>query len=150
MHQTGLAVSEASDLRRQMRAAGASYRVTKNSLARLALADTPFSGLDGLFEGPTAIAYSADPVTAAKVTVDYAKASGKLVVLGGGMPDSVLDVSGVTRLAKLPSLDELRARLVGLLQAPASQLAAVLRAPAGQLARVVSTQAETGEAVPSS
>lgn len=137
IRHSGLTVAEASDLRRQMRAAGAAYRVIKNRLARRALEGTGFTGLTEHFVGPTSIAFSSDPVAAAKVTVEYAKRSGKIVVLGGALGDVLLDPAGVGALASLPSLDALRAKLIGLLQAPAAKLAGVLQAPAGQLARVL-------------
>ena len=144
--QSGLTVSEATDLRRRMRAAGASYKVSKNRLTRLALEGTKFTALKDLLTGPTAIASSDDPVAAAKVCVEFAKSNGKLVVIGGALGEQPLDVAGVTALAKLPSLDELRATLIGVLQAPATKLAAVTQAPAGQLARVMSAYASQGEA----
>ena len=140
-HQTGLTVAESSDLRRQMRDAGAEFKVTKNRLTRLALEGTKFEGIKDLFKGPTAIAVSADPVAAAKVTVEFAKKNDKLVVLGAGFGDEILDVDGVKALASLPSLDELRGKIVGLLQAPATKVAGVLQAPAGQLARVIGAYA---------
>ena len=141
-HQSGMTVAETTDLRRQMRAAGASYRVTKNRLARIALKGTEFESLDSLFTGPTAVAFGSDPVAAAKVAVDYARKSDKLVVIGGGLGPRQLDSAGVETLAKLPSLDELRAKLVGLLQTPATRVATVLQAPAGQVARVLKAHAE--------
>ncbi len=144
--QQGLTVGEANELRRKMRAAGATYRVTKNRLVRIALEDTPYSELADLFSGPIGIAYSADPVAAAKVVVDYAKGNDKLIVLGGGLGEDTLDASGVKALASLPSLDELRAKIVGLLQAPATKVAGVLQAPGGQLARVLGAYAATEEA----
>ncbi len=137
-HQSGLTVSESTDLRSQIRAAGAGYKVTKNRLTRLALEGTKFEGMKDLFTGPTAIATSVDPVAAAKVCVDYADKNSKLVIVGGALGDQALDVEGVKALAKLPSLDELRGKLVGLLQAPATKVVGVLQAPAGQLARVMS------------
>lgn len=143
---SGLNVAEVTTLRRQMRDAGASFRVTKNRLARRALDGTPYAGLADLFTGPTAIAFSADPVAAAKVTVDYAKKNEKLIILGGAMGETALDVEGVKALAALPSLDELRGRLVGLLNAPATKVAGVLQAPAGQLARVLAAHAEQADA----
>ncbi len=143
-HQNGLTVAEATELRRSMRGAGARFKVTKNRLALHALGGTPYEGLRDFFAGPTAIATSADPIAAARATVDYAGKNEKLVVIGGAMGETVLDADGVRRLASLPSLDELRARLVGLLQAPATKVAGVLQAPAGQLARVLSAYAETG------
>ena len=143
---SGLSVSEITDLRNQMRAAGASFKVTKNRLTRLALADTPYAGLADMFTGPTAIAFSEDVVAPAKVAVDFAKKNDKLVVVGGAMGESVLDVDGVKALASLPSLDELRGKIVGLLQAPATKVAGVVQAPAGQLARVLGAHASKGEA----
>ena len=136
-HQHGLTVAEATELRRRMREAGARFRVTKNRLARIALGGTQFEPLADLFTGPTAIAYSGDPVTAAKAVVDFAKKSDKLTIVGGALSGQVLGQDGVEALTKLPSLEELRAMLVGLLQAPASRLPAVLTAPAGSLARVI-------------
>ena len=136
-HYSGLTVADMVDLRGRMRAAEASFRVTKNRLTRLALEGTKFDGLSGLFTGPTAIAFSQDPVAAAKVAADFAKTNDKLVIIGGALGADVLDVDGVKALASLPSLDELRGRLVGLLNAPATKLAGVLQAPAGQVARVI-------------
>ena len=144
--QTGLSVAEVTDLRRQMRTAGATFKVTKNRLARLALKDTPYQELAPLFTGPTAIACSDDPVAAAKVAVKFADKNEKLVILGGGMGDKQLDVAAVKSLAKLPSLDALRSSLIGLLQAPATKVAGVLQAPAGQLARVFGAYGAKGEA----
>ena len=140
--QVGLTVSEVTDLRRRMRDAGANFKVTKNRLARLALAGTEYEPLSSLFKGPTAIAFSQDPVAAAKVAVAFAKANDKLTIVGGAMPGTVLDTAGITALATLPSLDELRGKLLGLLQAPATRIAGVLQAPAGQLARVVQAYAD--------
>jgi len=141
-HQTGLTVAEVTNLRRQMRAAGASFKVTKNRLARLALAGTQFERLSPMFTGPTAIAYSRDPVAAAKVAVEFANRNDKLRIVGGGLGDRELDVEGVKALATLPSLDQLRAKLIGVLQAPASRIAAVLQAPGSQLARVLDAYAK--------
>jgi large subunit ribosomal protein L10 len=141
-HQTGMTVAEATDLRRQMRAAGASFKVTKNRLARLALAGTKFEQLSPMFTGPTAIAFSRDPVAAAKVAVEFANRNEKLRILGGSLGERQLDVQGVKSLATMPSLDELRGKLIGLLQTPAARLAAVLQAPGGQLARVLSAYAK--------
>jgi large subunit ribosomal protein L10 len=143
---SGMTVAEISDLRRQMRQAGASFKVTKNRLTRLALDGTRYKPVGDLLKGPTAIAYSDDPVAAPKVAIDYAKKNEKLVVVGGAMGDTVLDAAGVKALASLPSLDELRAKLVGLLQAPATKVAGVLQAPAAQLARVMGAYASKGEA----
>ena len=127
--QSGLTVAEVSDLRRRMRAGGASYKVTKNRLARLALKGTKFEGIDSLFVGPTAVAVSKDPVAAAKVAVDYAKENEKLTIVGGALGEKVLDAEGVKALATLPSLDQLRGKIIGLIQAPATKIAGVLAAP---------------------
>jgi large subunit ribosomal protein L10 len=135
-HQVGLTVAEATDLRRQMRDAGAVFRVTKNRLARRALDGTPFQHLASLFVGPTAVACSTDPVAAAKVAVKFADDNKKLVILGGALGDQTLDVAGIKTLAALPSLDELRAKIVGMLNTPATRLAAVHQAPPAQLARL--------------
>jgi len=145
-HQNGLTVAEATELRRQMRDAGATFRVTKNRLTKIALDGTAYAPLASLFTGPTAIAYSGDPIAAAKVAVDYAKKNDKLEILGGAMGENVLDPGGVKALASLPSLDELRGTLVGLIQAPATKIAGVLQAPAGQLARVFNAYATRDEA----
>lgn len=145
-HYSGLTVDEINDLRGQMREAGASFKVTKNRLVRLAIADTTYAPLADMFSGPTAIAYSQDVVAAAKVAVNYAKKNEKLVVIGGAMGENVLDPDGVKELAALPSLDELRGKIVGLIQAPATKVAGVLQAPAGQLARVMSAYASKDEA----
>jgi large subunit ribosomal protein L10 len=141
-HQTGLTVDEATVLRRQMRGAGARYRVTKNRLMKRALEGTPFAGLAPLFTGPTAIAFSQDPVAAAKAAVDYANRNTKLTIVGGGLSGQVLDEAAVKALATLPSLDELRSRLIGLINAPATKLARLLQTPGGQLARVLQAHAE--------
>jgi large subunit ribosomal protein L10 len=143
-HQTGLSVAEVTQLRRQVRSAGASFRVTKNRLARRALAGSPFEPLSTLFTGPTAIAFSRDPVAAAKAVVEYANRNDKLTIIGGGLAGQQMDAAGVRELASLPSLDELRGKLIGLLQAPATRLARVLQAPAGQVARVFAAYAESG------
>jgi len=136
-HYTGLTVAELSDLRARMRAAGASFRVAKNRLAVRALKGTPIEGISDLFKGPTGIAVSNDPVAAAKVSAAYAKDNDKLVILGGSVGTTTLDANGVKALATLPSLDELRGKIVGLLVAPATKIAGVVQAPAGQLARVI-------------
>ena len=137
----GLTVAQATDLRRQMGQAGASYKVTKNRLTRLALKGTPFEGLSDLFVGPTAIAYSDDPVAAARIAVGFAEKNDQLDIVGGAIGAQMLDAAGVNSLAKLPSLDELRGRLVGMIQTPATRIAGVLQAPAGQLARVLNAYA---------
>ena len=143
---TGLTVAESTDLRRRMREAGASFKVTKNRLTRLALKGTRFESLSDLFVGETAIAYSSDPVAAARVAVKFAADNQKLVVLGGVLFQQSLDAQGVKNLATLPSLDELRGKLVGMLQTPATRIAGVLQAPGGQLARVLRAHASKGEA----
>jgi large subunit ribosomal protein L10 len=145
-HYSGLTVAEMTDLRGKMRAAGASFKVVKNRLTRLALAETEYEAIADLFKGPTAIAFSKDPVMAAKVAVDYAKTNEKLRILGGSLGTNRLDVDGVKALASLPSLDELRGRLVGMISTPATRIAGVLQAPAGQLARVLNAKAQKDEA----
>src|SRR5215831_3622092 len=136
-HYTGMTVAQMGDLRSRMRAAGASFKVAKNRLAVRALQGTAVEGIAHLFKGPTGIAYSKDPVTASKVAVAYAKDNDKLVILGGSVGATTLDANGVKALATLPSLDELRGKIVGLLVAPATKIAGVVQAPAGQLARVI-------------
>ena len=144
-HYAGLTVKEMGDLRSRMRQAGALFKVTKNRLTRLALKDTRFEPLSDLFRGPTAIAYSDDPVAAAKVSVNYAKKNDKLVVLGGVLNEEIFDADGIKALAILPSLEELRAKIAGLLNAPATKIAQVIQAPGGQVARAISAHAEKGE-----
>ncbi|HEY7765719.1 MAG TPA: 50S ribosomal protein L10 [Aestuariivirgaceae bacterium] len=146
-HNNGITVSQMNDLRSRMRKAGAAVKVAKNRLAMLALDGTDVAGIKDLFKGPTMIAYSSDPVTAPKIVSEFAKGHEKLVVLGGALGTSTLDAKGVKELAELPSLDQLRAKLVGLLQAPATRIAGVLQAPAGQLARVFNAYA-TKDAAP--
>ena len=145
-HYSGLTVADMTDLRGRMREAGASFKVTKNRLTRLALQGTKFEDLSDLMSGPTALAYSTDPVAAAKIAVNYSKDNEKLVILGGVFNGQSLDVDGVNTLAKLPSLDELRGKLVGMIQAPATRIAGVLQAPAGQVARVIGAYGQGGEA----
>ena len=140
--QSGMTVAEVTDLRRKMRDAGASFKVTKNRLARIALKGTQFEKLDGLFKGPTAVAYSRDPVAAAKVATDYARTNDKFQIVGGSLGTQLLDSDGIKALATLPSLDELRGKLIGLIQAPATKIAGVLQAPGGQLARVLAAYAK--------
>jgi len=144
--QSGITVAEASTLRRQMRDAGASYKVTKNRLTRLAPEGTKLEALQSLFTGPTAIAVSEDPVAAAKVCVEFAKRNTKLTVVGGALGKEMLDRVMIENLAKLPSLDELRGKLIGVLQAPATKLAGVTQAPAAQLARVFSAYGSQDQA----
>ena len=141
----GLTVAEVTDLRRRMRAAGVTFKVAKNRLAMLAVDGTPFDGLKPLLKGPTALAWSKDPVAAAKTAVDYAKSNEKFVLVGGALGTLALDVAGVRALAELPSLDNLRAKLLGLISAPATRLAGVLQAPAGQLARVMGAYARAAD-----
>lgn len=141
-HYKGMTVAEITDLRGRMRAAGASFRVTKNTLTQRALDGTPFAPLAPLFKGPTAIAFSKDPTAAPRVVTEFAKKNDKLQIVGGGLSGTLLDPASVKALAELPSLDELRAKLIGLLNAPASRLVGVLQAPAGQLARVLAARAE--------
>jgi len=144
--QSGLTVAEVTELRRRMRAAGAGFKVTKNRLARLAIAGTKFEGLGPMLTGPTAIALSTDPVAAAKVVVEYAKQNEKLKIVGGAFGSQVLDVDGVKSLASLPSIEELRGKIVGILQTPAARLVGVLQAPGGQVARVLAAYARQDEA----
>jgi len=132
----GLTVDQSTDLRNKMREAGASYKVAKNRLAKLALKDTDYVGIDEYLNGPTALAWSEDPVAAAKVAVDFAKSNDKLEIVGGSMGTQVLDEAGVKALASMPSLDELRGKIVGLVNAPATKVAQVVNAPAAKLARV--------------
>ena len=146
-HYSGLTVAEISDLRDRIRESGAKFKVTKNRLTRLALKNTKFEGISNLFSGPTAIAYSNDPVAAAKISVEFAKENNKLIIIGGALGSDILDADGVKALATLPSLDELRGKIVGLMQAPASKIAQVLQAPGGQVARVISAYGEQGEKV---
>lgn len=136
-HYSGMTVAQMSDLRSRMRAGGASFKVAKNRLAMRALDGTPAQAIAHLFKGPTGIATSNDPVSASKIAVAYAKENDKLVILGGVVGTTALDVNGVRALAALPSLDELRGKIAGLLKAPATKLAGLMAAPGGQLARVI-------------
>ena len=145
-HYTGLTVAEMTTLRARMRDVGAGVQVAKNRLVKLALKGTDVEHVADLFQGPTVVAYSSDPVAAPKIAVEFAKGNEKLVILGGAMGTTSLDPEGVKALAALPSLDELRGKLVGLMAAPATQIARVLSAPAGQVARVISAYAEKSEA----
>ena len=133
----GMTVAESSELRQKMREAQAGFKVTKNRIAKLALKGTRFEDLESLFSGPTAVGMSKDPVAAAKTLVDYAKGNSKITIVGGSMDGKVLDLAGVEALAKLPSLDELRGTLVGLIQAPAAKIARIAKAPASKVTRVV-------------
>jgi large subunit ribosomal protein L10 len=132
----GLSVAQSTDLRLKMRDAGAQYKVAKNRLALIALENTQYKPIGDLLKGPTALATSTDPVAAAKVAVDFAKTNDKLEIVGGAMGDTLLDVNGIKALAALPSLDELRATIVGLIQAPASKIARTVSEPGAQLARI--------------
>lgn len=132
----GMTVAQTTALRVKMRDAGASFKVSKNSLAKLAIANTNYAGIDDLLTGPVALATSVDPVAAAKIVVEFAKTNPKLEIVGGAMGSLVLNAEGVTALASMPSLDELRAKLIGLVQAPATKIAQLATAPAGKLARV--------------
>jgi len=132
----GLTVSDAGELRSKMREAGAAFKGSKNRLAKIALKDTQYESLADLLTGPTGLATSTDPVAAAKIAVEFAKANDKLEIVGGAMGDTVLDIDGVKALASLPSLDEIRGTLVGLVQAPATKIAQLSTAPAAKLARV--------------
>ncbi|SON55047.1 50S ribosomal protein L10 [Hartmannibacter diazotrophicus] len=145
-HYQGLTVSQLQTLRVQMKEAGGSVKVAKNRLVKLALQGTDAEHISDLFTGPTVIAYSADPVAAPKVASDFAKANDKFVILGGAMGATNLNPDGVKALATLPSLDELRAKLVGMIQTPATRIAGVVQAPAGQLARVFGAYAKKDEA----
>ena len=140
-HYLGLTVAEMTDLRGKLREQGAQLQVVKNTLAQKALQGTAGEAGDALFKGPVAIAFAPDPVSAAKVATQYAKDNDKFTVVGGLMGQQVLDKAAVTSLASLPSLDQLRGKIIGLLQAPATKVAGVLQAPAGQLARVMGAYA---------
>jgi large subunit ribosomal protein L10 len=137
----GLTVDQSTDLRNKMRDAGAQFKVAKNRLALLALDGTRYKPIGDLLTGPTALATSSDPVAAAKVAVDFAKTNDKLEIVGGAMGDTVLDVNGIKALAALPSLDELRGTIIGLIQAPASKIARTVAEPGAQLARIFSAYA---------
>ena len=140
-HNLGLTVAEMTDLRGRLRKEGASLKMVKNTLAQKALNGSIGEAGDALFTGPVAIAYAPDPVTAAKVATQYAKENEKFAIVGGFMGQEILDQKAVSALATLPSLDQIRAKLVGLLQAPATKIAGVLQAPAAQLARVFAAYA---------
>lgn len=143
-HYSGLTVAQLQTLRKNARTAGASVKVAKNRLAKIALEGSDVASIASLLKGPTLIAYSSDPVAAPKVTVEFAKANEQLVILGGAMGKTALDLSGVKQLASLPSLDELRAKILGLLVAPATKIAQLTNAPAAKVARVVQAYASKG------
>ena len=142
----GMTVAQSTNLRNRMREVGASYKVSKNSLALIALEGTPYASIGEMLTGPTALATSSDPVAPAKVVVDFAKTNPKLEIVGGAMGDTLLDENGVRALAELPSLDELRARIIGLVNAPATKIARVLNEPAAKLARVFGAYATKEDA----
>lgn len=144
-HYAGLTVAQMNDLRSKMREAGGTVKVAKNRLAKIALQGTPSEEIQVLFKGQTLIAYSDDPVVAPKVASDFAKTNDKLVIIGGAMGETALDADKVKALASLPSLDELRAKIVGMVQTPATRIAQVVNAPAGQLARVFGAYARKDE-----
>lgn len=145
-HYSGLTVAQLSKLRRQMKAEGATVKVAKNRLVKIALDGSDVAHVGALMKGPTLIAYSSDPVAAPKVAVEFAKANDKFVILGGAMGKTALNADGVKALATMPSLDELRAKLVGLIQAPATKIAQLTTAPAAKLARVFGAYAKQDEA----
>ena len=138
----GMSVAQSTALRGKVREAGATYKVAKNRLAKLAIKDTNYAGIDEMFTGPTAIASSVDPIAAAKAVVDFAKTNDRIEIVGGAMGAQVLTAEGIKALASLPSLDELRAKLIGLVQAPATKIAQLTTAPAAKLARVFAAYAE--------
>jgi large subunit ribosomal protein L10 len=138
----GMSVAQSTALRTKMRDAGAAYKVAKNSLAKLAIVDTNYAEIGDLLTGPTALATSVDPIAAAKVAVDFAKTTDKIEIVGGAMGTQVLTPEGIKALATMPSLDELRAKLIGLVQAPATKIAQLTTAPAAKLARVFAAYAE--------
>ena len=141
-HQVGLTVAESSELRAKMREAGAGFKVTKNRIAKIAVQGTKDEVLADMFTGPTAVGTSADPVAAAKTLVEFAKSNDKVTIVGGTLDGALLDKAGVEALATMPSLDELRAKLVGLVNAPAAKLARIAQVPAGDLARVIQARAD--------
>jgi large subunit ribosomal protein L10 len=143
-HYKGLSVPEITELRRAVRSAGGTFRVTKNRLTKRALAGTAYEGMSDMFTGPTAIAFSNDPVAAPKAMVGFSKRNEKLAILGGGLGQTMLDAEAVRALAELPPIDDLRARLIALIQTPASRLVGLLQAPGGQVARVLAARAEQG------
>lgn len=145
-HYAGMTVAHMTDFRKRVKDAGGSVKVTKNRLTKLALKDTDAAGIADLFKGPTLVAYSKDPVAAARVAVKYSKDNDKLVILGGTMGKNVLDPNGVKALAELPSLDELRAKLIALLNAPATKIARTVMEPGAQLARVIQAKASKTDA----
>lgn len=144
-HNLGLTVTQMTELRNELRKEGASFKVTKNTLAKRALEGTQFAELGDMFSGPTGVAMSQDPVAAAKAVQKFAEGNKKLVIVGGALGSQIMDLKGIEQLSKLPSLDELRSKIVGVLKAPAQKVAGVVQAPASQLARVVGAYAAKGE-----
>ena len=142
----GMTVAQSTALRNRMRDAGASFKVTKNTLTLIALEGTQYAGIGEMLTGPTGLATSPDPVAAAKVAVDFAKTTDRFEIVGGAMGDTVLDLAGVRALAELPSLDQLRATIVGLIQAPATKIARTINEPGAQLARVFGAYAAKEDA----
>ena len=141
VHNNGLTVAQVSELRRKLREVGAEFKVSKNRLTKIAAKDTPLEGIIDLLKGPSAIATSADPVSVAKGLVDFAKTNEKLVIIGCAYGSQKLDAKAIESLAKLPSLNELRAKIVGIIQTPATRIAGVLQAPGGAVARVIAAHA---------
>jgi len=141
-HYSGLTVDESDQLRSEMRNNGAKFKVTKNRLTKLALKQTQFKDLADLFTGPTAIAYSDDPVAPAKVAASFEKKLEKFKIIGGGYDGEMIDIEKINFLATLPSMDELKGKIVGLISAPAQKIASIVKEPAGQMARLVSTKSE--------
>ncbi len=143
-HNTGMVAAQSADFRSKVKAAGGTVKVAKNKLAQLAIKDTDAEKLSDLMKGPTILAFSKDPIAAAKAAVTYAKGNDKLVILGGAMGKTILDAKGVKALADLPSLDELRAKIIGLLNAPATKIARTIKEPGAMLARVIQAKAAQG------
>jgi large subunit ribosomal protein L10 len=144
VHNKGLTVAEMNALRAKMREAGADFKITKNRLAKIAAKDTPYEMISDLLKGPSAIATAKDPVAVAKGIVDFAKTNEKLVIVGGAYGAQKLDVKAIEALSKLPSLDELRAKIIGMLKTPATRIATVLQAPGSQVARVIAAHSKQG------
>ena len=144
-HYSGLTVEESDQLRSEMRSNGAKFKVTKNRLTKLALEQTQFKDIADLFTGPTAIAYSEDPVAPAKVAVSFEKKLEKFKIIGGAYDGEQIDLKKINFLATLPSMDELRGKIVGLISAPAQKIASLMKEPAGQIARLVSAQSKSLE-----
>jgi large subunit ribosomal protein L10 len=140
-HNKGMVAAQSAEFRKKVKEAGGTVRVVKNNLAKIALKDTEFAGITSLFKGPTILAYSKDPIAAAKAAQAYAKGNDKFVILGGSMGRTILDAQGVKTLAELPSLDELRAKIIGLLNAPATKIARTVAEPGAKLARVIQAKA---------